>query len=117
MKLAVDVEKGEFTLKMDSYQDRKILELAAETYGRTKAEQDALSITYEIKDLIGKKGRLKMSLTSVTKAIQQGRLRAVPTGDKKGYRVSELACREFMKDVGREGGNSYRGEIYLAKAS
>ena len=93
MHLTTD-ENG-IAVRLEDWEDRRMVEAAAAEYGREKARQDALSKTYKPKDLVT---RLNLCLTTIYAAIADGRLRSTPTG-KKGYIITEQACREFLGDI------------------
>ena len=89
-------DKG-LQVQLEGPEDRRMIEAAAAAYGAEKARQDALSKAYKVKQLTGPNGRLGVCESTVYAAISDGRLRATPTG-KKGYIITEQACREFLGD-------------------
>jgi len=93
MKLAFD--NGEATLNLDSYEDRKMLELSAKAYGERKADQEALTKNYRVGQELQK--RIGIGRSKQYEAIHNKQLRAKVDG--KSFIVSELACREYMGDV------------------
>jgi len=84
------------TFELEPYQIQRMIELSAPEYGREKARQEELSKAYTIEEAAT---RLKVHPDTVYNWIKEGRIRYTITGGKKGYRISELACREFMGDV------------------
>jgi hypothetical protein len=93
MQLITD-ENG-VAVRLENWEERRMMEAAAAEYGKEKARQDALTKTYKPKELVA---RLGLCTTTIYAAIADGRLRATPSG-KKGYIISEQACREFLGDM------------------
>ncbi len=94
------ITDGIVSVVLTESQEERMLQLAADAYSKAKAEQEVLSKVYEVKtELVH---RLKMSTSSIYDAINAGRLRVTLVGKKKGYRVTELACREFLGDIKKE---------------
>jgi len=83
------------TFELEPYQIQRMIELSAPEYGREKAYQEQLSKTYDVE---GAAKRLECCTKTIANLIKDGRIRYTMVG-KKGYRISELACREFMGDI------------------
>jgi len=93
--MKLDFQNGEATLKLDSYEERKMLELSARVYGERKADQEALTQIYRVGPELQK--RIGLGRSKQYEAIRTKQLRAKVAG--KSFIVSELACLEYMGDV------------------
>jgi len=81
--------------KVEAYERMRFIKEAAPAYGEEMAKQKALSKSYDVE---GAAIRLECCSKTVLNLIKDGRIRYTPVG-KKGYRISEQACREFMGDI------------------
>jgi len=84
------------TFELHPYQVQQMIRLSAADYGREKALQEELSKVYTVEELAAK---MSVHPETVYTWIKENRIRYTSTGNKKGYRISELARREFMGDA------------------
>lgn len=94
----VTITNGQAVLSLSEPQEARMIEVAAAAYAKEKAEQEALSRVYLLKDL---PARLKVSRTTLLKYLKlpqnQGGIRCRKVAGV--WTVTELACREWMGDV------------------
>lgn len=93
--MKASIQNGEVNLMPEDYWENKMLVAAAETYATRKADQDALSKAYTVEEAAI---RLRVCKETVYNLIDEKRIKFSTVG-KKGYRITELACREFLGDT------------------
>lgn len=91
------ITDGAVSVMLTESQEERMLQLAAEAYAKAKAEQEVLSKVYEVNTELTQ--RLKMCRDSIYDAINDQKLDHVMVGKKKGYRITEAACRRFLGEA------------------
>lgn len=88
--------EGKASITLTTEQEAQMIYLAAQAYAAARAEQDTLAQVYTANQLAK---RLNISLRVVRDMLTEGRIRYKLVGKKKGYRITELAVRQYLGDM------------------